>query len=436
MTSPSFPHMPTDLTVQTSKHRLYRFWPVYAMSFLRTFFFSIYSIALPNYLIFDQNLASSLVGTVGASFSIAYILGPFFGRKVTDILGIKKTLIISHSISVISIFISIFTTNSTVLILMRTLDGFVNGFFWINTLNLIATWEKTTEKNTHRNYLSIFNYSWNFGLIGGYLVGYAFVLFLGNDFIALIVSAIFASLLIPCAFLLEPSEEFEFLENQAVVLQDLKLRTKPPSHSPSYSPQNKLTDESKSKNGESLSYVPILMAWGGILLFASSKSIFKFTLPYFFKLEGMSSYWVYLVVLFQQAFQMAGLTLIRKIENKRYGYFAGMGVVLLLTSSFFFSPSILVISILNIFAGFFIGLIQGVTQRIVLDHGKDTSSNKYTMINEIIMGISFGVVPFIAGFLNEYNILYVFVFLVVEISLLAIILIFTHWKFSQTQKKG
>jgi MFS family permease len=122
------------------------------------------------------------------------------------------------------------------------------------------------------------------------------------------------------------------------------------------------------------------------------------------------------------------------MDKMRYGYFSAMGVLLVFTFSFFFSPSIIVIAILNIIAGFFVGLIQGVTQRIVLDHGKASGSRKYTMINEIMMGISFGVVPFIAGFLNEFNIIYDFVFLALEISLLAIVLIFTHWKFSNPQK--
>jgi len=404
------------------------------MSFLKTFFFSIYSIALPNFLIFEKQFSSSLVGAVGSVSAIAYIFGPYFGRKITDKLGIKKTLLLSHSISVISIFISIFTTNPVVLIVMRAADGFVTGFFWINILNLIATWEVTceriSEKEKHRNFLSTFNYSWNFGLIGGFLVGYGLVLLLGSDYVALIISAIFASFLIPSAFLLESSDEFELHENQAVVFHDLKLRTKPSS----YSPPVQITDVKLPEDKESLKHVPILMAWGGILLYASTKSILKFTLPYFIKLEDMNSEWVYLIVLFQQVFQITGLTVVRKMDKMRYGYFSAMGILLVFTFSFFFSPSILVIALINIIAGFWVGLIQGVTQRIVLDHGKASGSRKYTMINEIIMGISFGVVPFIAGFLNEFNIIYDFVFLAVEISLLAIILVFTHWKFSNNQE--
>ena len=59
------------LAKPSSNSRLYRFWPVYAMSFLKTFFFAIFSIALPNYLIFDQQFSSALVGTVGSvSFKV------------------------------------------------------------------------------------------------------------------------------------------------------------------------------------------------------------------------------------------------------------------------------------------------------------------------------------------------------------------------------
>jgi len=248
------------------------------MSFLRTFFFSIYSIALPNYLIFEKQFSSSLVGTVGSIFAIAYIFGPFFGRKVTDKLDIKKTLILSNTISVISIYFSILTSNPVVLIIMRAVDGFINGFFWINLLNLIATWEVTCEKHSERekprNFLSTFNYSWNFGLIGGFLIGYGLVLLLGSDYIALIISVIFASFLIPSAFLLESSDEFEIHENQAVVFQDLKLRTKPPSSSL----QVETSGITVSDDKDSLKNVPILMAFGGILVYASAKSIFMSTI--------------------------------------------------------------------------------------------------------------------------------------------------------------
>ena len=98
------------------------------------------------------------------------------------------------------------------------------------------------------------------------------------------------------------------------------------------------------------------------------------------------------------------------------------------TFSFLFSPSILVISLINIIAGLLIGLVQGVTQRIVLDHSKSSGSRKYTMINEMFMGISFGIIPFIAGFLTEFNIVYDFVFLSVELVILAVIVIISHQK--------
>ena len=67
-----------------SNFRSYRFFPLFAMCFLRTFFYAIYSLALPNILIFEYNFTSGLVGTISSVGAIAYIMCPFFGRKVTE----------------------------------------------------------------------------------------------------------------------------------------------------------------------------------------------------------------------------------------------------------------------------------------------------------------------------------------------------------------
>jgi len=415
-----------------SQFRSYRFFPLFAMCFLRTFFYAIYSLALPNILIFEHEFSSGLVGTISSVGAIAYIMGPFFGRKVTEKFGIKKTLIYSQSISVIAIIISIFFIDPAILIIMRAIDGFLTGFFWPNAFNLITSWEKSCKREKKINFLRYFNFSWNFGLIGGFLAGYIIVLFLGQDFIALIVSAFFASLIVPSAFLLESSEEFEVLEDQAVVFQDLKLRTKIISDTPTPSSQIKISiskpvDSPIDK--DSMKNIPIILAWGGILLYASTKSIFRFTIPYFFKFAEMDSYWVYVVVLFQQVFQIIGLSMVQKFKKQRFGYFIGVFILIGFTLSFLFNPSIWVISIINIISGYCIGLVQGVTQRIVLDHSKSSGSRRYTMINEMFMGISFGVMPFIAGFLlQNFNIVYDFIFLSAELIILAIILISVHQK--------
>ncbi len=412
-----------------SEFRSYRFFPLFAMCFLRTFFYAIYSLALPNILIFEYEFSAGLVGIISSVGAIAYIMGPFFGRKVTEKFGIKKTLIYSQTIGVIAIIISIISIDPAVLIIMRAIDGFLTGFFWPNAFNLITSWEKSCKRDKKINFLRYFNFSWNFGLIGGFLAGYIIVLFLGQDYIALIVSAFFASLIIPSAFFLESSEEFEVLEDQAVVFQDLKLRTKIISDTSSSQIKTSISESADlAINKDSMKTVPIIMAWGGILLYASTKSIFRFTIPYFFKFAEMDSYWVYIVVLFQQVFQIIGLSIIQKFKKQRFGYFIGVFILIGFTFSFLFSPSILVISLINIIAGLLIGLVQGVTQRIVLDHSKSSGSRRYTMINEMFMGVSFGIIPFIAGFLTEINIIYDFVFLSVELIILAVIVIISHQK--------
>jgi MFS family permease len=178
------------------------------------------------------------------------------------------------------------------------------------------------------------------------------------------------------------------------------------------------------------------MAFGGIIVYASTKSIFKFTLPYFFIFADLDSYWVYGVVLFQQIFHMMGLSLIAKKSKKRNGYFLGMGILFSLTLIFLFNISIIIVVIMNIIAGLCIGIMQGAVQRIILDHSKAKDSQLYTMWGEVFMGISFGIMPIIAGVLTEIDLRYDFLFLAILLIVLGFILVLKQIKFYRQEKDG
>lgn len=431
--------------------RKFKFWPVFIMSFLRTFFFSLYSLALPNYLIYEKDIIPSIIGLISSISSIAYIIGPLVGRKLTNKIGIKDTLIISTTLSFISIVISILFVIPWVLILARAIDGFVNGFFWPNAINLVSTWEKRHENSKSIDFLRIFNNSWNFGLISGFIFGYTFVQFLGSDFLVLIISAFFAFLMIPSAIALERCNNFLIINNRAVVIQDFKLRqtTHPDSanerakcdkSSIKEKIENSLEEKSdiitqSPQNTYKLAHIPIIMAYGGIFIYASSKSIFKFTLPYFFKNHNIESSWVYFVVLLQQIMQITALNIMSRISTKKYAFFTGLSSLITISIIFLFSPNVIFIAILIIISGFSIGLMQGVTQRIVMDYTKFHNTTKYSMLNEMFMGVSFGIMPLIAGLLLEKDILYDFVFLLSALVIVGIILLQTSRKYEREYEK-
>ncbi len=418
-------------------HRNYRFWPLFLISFLRTFYYAIYDVALPNFLIFDRKLDANINGFIIAIASISYVAGPYLGRLLSKKIGLKKVIILSWCITTSMLFLTVVISNPIALILFRTIEGISNGAFWPNIWNYITYWEKFYhEEERNIEFLKIFNYSWNFGLILGFGAG-NLIVFFTNDFIGMIISVGIAVISIFFVFFLEPSERFFIRNKRAVVVHGLKLT---PQDWEEYKNPEKAPYTNSTK--QSLLYVPLVMCMGGIIYFASIKSIYRFTLPYFLEMANEASFWVYGIVLLQQLLQMAGLQIIRKYEKKRYGYW--IAVLFLLSSSItliifsLLNPSdyIIIISILNIVSGLFFGIIQGVAQRIVLDKGKARNTTKYTMLSEVYIGFSFGIPPIIAGFLFEIDFVYVFVFLIGVLIILIGILLKYHFDYVRKEKLG
>ncbi|MBN2157610.1 MAG: MFS transporter [Candidatus Lokiarchaeota archaeon] len=433
--------------MEVSKHqnaqkleRSYRFWPLFMLSFIRTFFYAIYDIALPNYLIFERKLDPSLIGIISAITSIIYVGGPFFGRYLSGKLGMKKVILASWTTSAVMLILSITIRNPIALILIRAVEGFSNGAFWPQIWNYLTSWEKHHPDHKKIDFLKTFNYSWNFGLIAGFALGYVLSYFIDNYF-AMIISVSIAILSTSVIFMFEPSERFILRENRAVVVHGLKLT---PKDWDEYFSPHKAPYSEKTNTEDSLFRVPLIMCIGGIIFFASTKSMYRFTIPYFFEIANQGSYWIFGIVLFQQVLQMIGLQFIRKFKKMRYGYWIaivilfGTTITLTIFSSTSVIPYLIPISILNITCGLFFGFIQGVTQRIVLDKGKELKSTKYSMLSEAYVGIAFGIPPIVAGFLYEMQFEYVFFFLIgISVVITGILMNyhFVYMKSEKTRKK-
>ena len=75
--------------------------------------------------------------------------------------------------------------------------------------------------------------------------------------------------------------------------------------------------------------------------------------------------------------------------------------------------NLLYISIIFAFSGLFFGLIQGLAMKIMVEYGAAENTSNYSTINEVIVGMCFGITPLIAGYVFEVNIYATFVFIVV-----------------------
>ena len=62
--------------------------------------------------------------------------------------------------------------------------------------------------------------------------------------------------------------------------------------------------------------------------------------------------------------------------------------------------------------------------KIMLDYGTAKNTSKYSTINEIVIGMGFGVTPIVAGFVAEVNLYVIFAFIIICGVIFLIILIY------------
>ena len=149
-----------------------------------------------------------------------------------------------------------------------------------------------------------------------------------------------------------------------------------------------------------------------------SKSIFIFGYPILVKalLSDEYSYLTYLVQCGIQLTQLIGLTWINsmKIYSRKIATLISFIAVSLVAFTIVLLGDIWYISVITAIAGLFLGLIHGVGLKIMLEYGTAENSTRYSTINEIIVGMGFGLTPIIAGYVVEieiYSIHYFLLFL-------------------------
>ena len=113
--------------------------------------------------------------------------------------------------------------------------------------------------------------------------------------------------------------------------------------------------------------------------------------------------------------QLIGLTWINvmNVQKRKIAVVIGLTGIILISYSIFIVGYIWYIALIFAVAGLFFGFIHGTSMKIMLDYGTAENTAKYSTINEILIGIGFGVTPIIAGYVVEVNIYPVFVFIII-----------------------
>ena len=382
----------------------YRAWPIFWLAFVRLIYVSIFERALSNYLYFDLDISESTLGIISSAGAIAYIFAPILGQWITSRIGIRKALILSCLITPFLTGAQIIYFEPWFLILCRVFLGLAIGLYWPNCMNLLSKWQKISSSEKAKRNFRNFNFSWNSGFIIGLLIGYIWS-FSWNDYSAMIFSWSLSFLLIPISFFInkdskthDPKEQLEIhLEN------------------PIYEEDFKMLSKTSSNSNSSMIIYPILFSWIGIIFLSTTKSILLFTYPVILKGVTSETQSTYLVQGGMQLAQLIGLTWINvmNIYKRKNSVLISLISVVIISFTIFYISSIWYIAIIFAITGLFFGFIHGTSMKIMLDYGTAKNTARYSTLNEIIIGIGFGITPIISGYVVEINIYAVFVFIII-----------------------
>ena len=343
-----------------------------------------------------------MLGIISSAPLIAYIFAPILGHLITKKLGIRNSIVLSAISTPILIGAQMIYFDPVYLIIIRVINGLLLGVFWPNCYNLLSKWQSvSSDAKSNKNFRN-FNFSWNLGFISGLLVGF-FWAFALDEYFAMIFAFIISFTLPFFSLFLKKESEFNHV--------DESLLDKNDENNPK---RNIKTFDKQNSNNKMIAY-PILFSWIALIIYATSKSVFRFSYPVFLKESGIPLYFTYLIQLSIQVGQLGGLTWSNsmKFYSRKKSVYVSLIMILLSSIAIVLIQDIIYISIISASIGLFVGMIQGTSLKIMIDYGAAKNTKKYSTINEVLKGIGFGLTPIAAGFIAEINIYGVFVFLII-----------------------
>ncbi|MFX1489294.1 MAG: MFS transporter [Promethearchaeota archaeon] len=391
--------MPTN---EYSSHN-YRTWPIFLLSFIRLFSTSIFERALSNYLYRVILISESTLGFISSAGAITYIFAPILGQIITTkFLGVRKALILNSTLTPVLTLFQILFPVPWFLIICRIMNGLAMGLYWPNCLYLLSRWQKVSTMEKSKRDFTLFNFSWNIGFISGLLVGFAWAFF-WSEFLAMFISSLISFLLIPISFFIQKEDKSEILEGEIIYQSEDPL-----SHLD--------IEEDLVVNSQTPMIIfPILYSWLSIIFLATSKSVFIFVYQFLLKAFESPSYITYLVQCGIQLLQLLGLTWLNymKVYKRKTVSLFSFVIIILSALSIILIRNIWYISVISTIVGLFLGFIHGVGMKIMLEYGAAKNTARYSTINEILVGIGFGITPIISGYVAEIEVYAIHGFIVV-----------------------
>ncbi len=388
-------------TTELAGSRRYRLWPVYAAAFTRTLSYTIYGLALPNYLIYFLHVPGWLYGVIISVYSIAYIAGPLLAMKVSRFIGARNGTIISVVGSILLVSCQLVLLDPVALVVLRGVDGFLLGFFWPNLQMEVSKWQRAVPEKSDGQFFQTYGMSWNLGIILGDIAGY-FIVFLGagNEYLALVVSWLAMISMLPCVLAMEkPGTSIALRGTTLIAITALHIQ---PARMGAVSDDPRWKASSGQPVTATTRYLLSFSAafyLAGTVVYAYIKALYPFVYPLALSNGGIPSYVVYIVTFFHQAVQTVIIIVWtrRSVKVGHTAWAVAMVVNVACLLWLWLAADPLLLTIVFIANGVLSGWLYTFTSKIMLEYGAVENSLKYATYYEFFNGIGFGVAPLIAG---------------------------------------
>ena len=163
------------------------FAPVYLLATLKTIGMGIMSAAVSSLLILEMGQPAWIAGVLGAVYNLGFVLFIVFLGNLADRMPRHKALRLLLTFSVITSILRLLPLSSpeniAIFGIFHFLEGGACGLFWCVVQSYAFVAHRVGEK-ARDGFLSGYNFSWNVGVIGGYLLGTVFVPMAGTNYIA------------------------------------------------------------------------------------------------------------------------------------------------------------------------------------------------------------------------------------------------------------
>jgi MFS family permease len=175
----------------------FSFFPMYMLASLKTIGMGIMSAAVSSMLILELGQPAWVAGVVGAVNNLGFVLFIVFFGNLADRMPRYKALRLLLTLSVITAAVRLLPlttpTNITIFSIFHFLEGGACGLFWCVVQSYALVAHRLGEKERD-NFLSGYNFSWNIGIIGGFLLGTIFVPLASTNYISFWINFINAAI--------------------------------------------------------------------------------------------------------------------------------------------------------------------------------------------------------------------------------------------------